>query len=75
MQKFPCFLISLIGILLWVADHPCYAQEKNLNPGKGAAKEQSPAKEQTDPFLADLLREHASPLLKRILDNPDSFRY
>jgi len=29
----------------------------------------------TDPFLETLIREHASPLLKKILDNPDSFRY
>src|SRR5690349_1902970 len=29
----------------------------------------------TDPFLEKLLREHASPQLLHILDNPDSFRY
>lgn len=31
--------------------------------------------ERTDEFLRNLLRDHASPLLKRVLDHPDSFRY
>ncbi|HEX4852440.1 MAG TPA: serine hydrolase [Puia sp.] len=33
------------------------------------------AQEKNSPFLKDLLWTHASPLLKTILSNPDSFRY
>ena len=31
--------------------------------------------QRTDSFLVRLLRDHASPLLQRILDKPDSFHY
>ena len=31
--------------------------------------------QQTDPFLEQLLRTHASPQLLKVLDHPDSFRY
>lgn len=33
------------------------------------------AQQKTDAFLTNLLQEHASPQLKKILANPDSFRY
>jgi len=33
------------------------------------------AQQRTDSFLVRLLRDHASPLLQRILDKPDSFHY
>lgn len=33
------------------------------------------AQDKTDPWLEKLLRQHASPLLRHILDNPDTFRY
>ena len=33
------------------------------------------AQEKTDAFLVNLLRSHASPFLRRVLDRPDSFRY
>ncbi|HYF32737.1 MAG TPA: serine hydrolase [Chitinophagaceae bacterium] len=33
------------------------------------------AQEKTDPWLDQLLRQHASPFLKQVLDQPDSFQY
>lgn len=65
--------------LLLVIFHRAGAQETAAAPGAATAREtaatHTTAREKTDPFLRDLLREKGSPALLHVLDHPDSFRY
>jgi hypothetical protein len=62
-----CFLGVILAFLL--------AAALEVAPQGIAGRDKTSTSGGESAFLERLLRDHASPLLKRILDNPDSFRY